>query len=161
MISTPLIVFTKQSLWLANYRDKKWIYIKKKQKKRSNVESAEQRRFHTKDAWAGVKFAHAWLVVRNSHMHGLLCEIRICLGCCAKFAFAWAAVRNSHSLGLLCEIHTCLGCCVKFALAWAAVQNLHMHGAVVFQRLYLPHLAPNHTRFEVLDSWLPELWNGI
>ena len=33
MISTTLIVFTKQSLWLANYRDKKGIYIKKYKRK--------------------------------------------------------------------------------------------------------------------------------
>ena len=50
MISTPLIVFTKQSLLLAKYKDKKGIYIKKIQKKRSHVESAEQRRFRTKVA---------------------------------------------------------------------------------------------------------------
>ena len=63
MISTPLIVFTKQSLWLANYKDKKGIYIKKTQKKRSHVESAEQRRFRTKVAWTihGAKFALAWV----------------------------------------------------------------------------------------------------
>ena len=35
---------------LANYKDKKGIYIKKIQKKRSHVESAEQRRFRTKVA---------------------------------------------------------------------------------------------------------------
>ena len=33
MISTPLIVFTKQSLWLANYKDKKGIYIKNTKEK--------------------------------------------------------------------------------------------------------------------------------
>ena len=91
------------------------------------MESVEQRRFRTKDTWAGAKFAHAWLVVRNSHMHGLLCEIRTCMGCCAKFAHAWLVVRNSH-----------------------------MYGAVVFQRPYLPHFSSkSYTVWSVgfLTSW--------
>ena len=82
MISTPLIVFTRQSLWLANYKDKKGIYIKKIQKKRSHVESSELRRFHTKVAWTiqGAKFALAWAG--------------------AKFALAWHFRMSSTK----CEI---------------------------------------------------------
>ena len=73
MISTPFIVFTKQILWLANYKDKKGICIKKIQKKRSHVESSEQRRFRTKVAWTiqGAKFALAW----HFRMNNTKCEI--------------------------------------------------------------------------------------
>ena len=89
MISTPLIVFTKQSLWFANYKDKNRIYTKKIQKKISHVESAEQRRFRTKVAWTiqgGNSHLHG--LVRNSHLHG------------AKFALAWHFRMNSTK----CEI---------------------------------------------------------
>ena len=71
MISTPIIVFTKQSLWFANYKDKNRIYIKKIQKKRSHMESAEQRRFLTKVSWAGAKFTLAW----HFRMNSTKCEI--------------------------------------------------------------------------------------
>ena len=104
-----------------------WKFIQKYLKKRSHVESAEQRRFCTKDAWAGANFAQGEGVVRNSHKLGLLCEIRTCMGCCAKFAHAWLVVRNSH-----------------------------MYGAVVFQRPYLPHFSSkSYTVWSVgfLTSW--------
>ena len=93
MISNPLIVFTKQSLWLANYKDKKGIYIKKIQKKRSHEEWTEQRRFRTKVAWTihGAKFVLAWI-------GGAKFALAWAGG--AKFALAWAGGA-------------------KFALAWA------------------------------------------
>ena len=56
-----------------------WKFIQKYLKKRSHVDSAEQRRFRTKDAWAGANFAQGEGVVRISHKLGLLCEIRTCL----------------------------------------------------------------------------------
>ena len=44
-----------------------WKFIQKYLKKRSHVELAKQRRFRTKDAWAGANFAQAEGVVRISH----------------------------------------------------------------------------------------------
>ena len=63
MISTPLIVFKKQSLWLANYKDKKGIYIKKY--KRKDLMWSRQNRgdFAPK--------SHEQYKVRNSHLHGI------------------------------------------------------------------------------------------
>ena len=81
-------------------------------------------------------------LVQNLHMLGWLCEIRTCMGCCVKFAHAWAAVRNSHMHGWLCEIRTCM-------------VQLSFKGHIFLIS------AQNHTRFEALDSWLPEIWNGI
>ena len=67
------------------------------QKKRSNVELVEQRKFHTKDAWAGAKFAHAWLVVRNSHMHGWLCEIRTCMVQLSSKGHIFLVLASNHT----------------------------------------------------------------
>ena len=47
-------------------------------------------------------------LVRISHKEKVLCEFHTRGRCCANFAQAWAVVRNSHMLGLLCEIRTCL-----------------------------------------------------
>ena len=55
------------------------------------MESAEQRRFHTKDAWAGAKFAQGEGVVRISHNGKELCEFRTSGRCCANFAQAWSS----------------------------------------------------------------------
>ena len=65
MISTPLIVFTKQSLWLANYKDNKGIYIKKYKRKDLMWSRQNREDFAPK--------SHG--LVRNSHLHGW-CEIR-------------------------------------------------------------------------------------
>ena len=43
------------------------------------MESAEQRRFRTKDAWAGANFAQGEGVVRISHKLKVLCEFRTSL----------------------------------------------------------------------------------
>ena len=72
MISTPLIVFTKQSLWLANYKDKKGIYIKKYKIKDLMWSRQNRGDFAPK--------SHEQYKVRNSHLHGL--------------------VRNSHLHGI-------------------------------------------------------------
>ena len=72
MISTSIIVFTKQSLWLANYKDKKGIYIKKY--KRKDLMWSRQNRGDF------VPKLHEQYMVRNSHLHGL--------------------VRNSHLHGI-------------------------------------------------------------
>ena len=53
------------------------------------MESAKQRRFHTKDAWAGANFAQGEGVVRISHKLKVLCE----------FHTSWGVVRISHELG--------------------------------------------------------------
>ena len=81
MISTPLIVFTKQSLWLANYKDKKGIYIKKH--KRKDLMWSRQNRgdFAPK--------LHEQYMVRNSHLHGLVWNSHL-----------HGLVRNSHLHGI-------------------------------------------------------------
>ena len=111
MISTPLIVFTKQSLWLANYRDKKGIYIKKY--KRKDLMWSRQNRGDFAPKTHGL--------VRNLHMHGWLCEIRTCLGCCAKFALAWAVVfRRPYLPHFSSKSYTVwrVGFLVSWALKW-------------------------------------------
>ena len=75
MISTPLIVFTKQSLWLANYKDKKRIYIKKYKRKDLMWSWQNRRDFAPK--------SHG--LVRNLHLHGLVWNSHL-------------LVRNSHLL---------------------------------------------------------------
>ena len=52
-------------------------------------------------------------------------------------------VQNSHMLGLLCEIRTCMVGCAKFALS---LMQLSSEGHIFLIS------APNHTRFEALDS---------
>ena len=65
MISTPLIVFTKQSLWLAKYKDKKGIYIKKNTKEKISCGVSR-----TED------------ISHQSRMNNTRCEIRTCKGWC-------------------------------------------------------------------------------
>ena len=79
MISTPLIVFTKQSLWLASYRDKKGIYIKKYIRK--DLMWSRQNRGDFAPKTHGL--------VRISHKEKVLCEFRT----------RWCVVRISHKLG--------------------------------------------------------------
>ena len=62
--------------------------------------------------------------------------VQILCECCASFAQA------SHKLKVLCEFRTSL-------------EQLSSEGHIFLIS------APNCTRFEALDSWLPELWNGI
>ena len=82
------------------------------------MESAEQRRFRTKDAWAGAKFALAWLVVRNSHLLGLLCEIRTCLAYCAKFALSLMQLSSEGHIFLF-QLQIVHGLSVGFLTSWA------------------------------------------
>ena len=51
-------------------------------------------------------------------------------------------VRVSHKLKVLCEFRTSL-------------EQLSSEGHIFLIS------TPNRARFEALDSWLPELWNGI
>ena len=75
MISTPLIVFTKQSLWLASHKDKKGIYIKKY--KRKDLMWSRQNRGDFTPKTHGL--------VRISHKEKVLCEFRTSWRCCANF----------------------------------------------------------------------------
>ena len=63
MISTPLIVFTKISLWFANYKDKNGIYIKKntKEKFSCGVDRTEE-------------------ISHQSRINNTWCEIRTFMG---------------------------------------------------------------------------------
>ena len=81
-------------------------------------------------------------LVRISHKEKVLCEFRTRGRCCANFAQGEGVVRISHKLKVLCEFRTSL-------------EQLSFEGHIFLIS------APNHTRFEELDSWLPKLWNGI
>ena len=67
---------------------------------------------------------------------------------CASFAHrshSWGGVRVSHTIRTaegVCEFRTSL-------------EQFSSEGHIFLVS------APNRTRFEALDSWLPELWNGI
>ena len=61
---------------------------------------------------------------------------------------AWAGAKFAQG-NVLCEFRTVL-CEFRTIL-----EQLSFEGHIFLI------LAPNHTRFEALDSWLPELWNGI
>ena len=65
MISTPLIVFTKQSPWLANYKDKKGIYVKKYKRKYLMWSRQNKGDFAPK--------SHEQYKVRNSHLAWCSC----------------------------------------------------------------------------------------
>ena len=85
-------------------------------------------------------------VVRVSHK---LRTTKVLCECCASFAQGshnWRCcasfAQGSHNLKVLCEFRTSL-------------EQLSSEGHIFFIS------APNRTRFKALDSWLPELWNGI
>ena len=67
MISTPLIVFTKQSLWLANYKDKKGIYIKKntKEKISCGVGRIEEISHQSRMGWCEIRTCMGWCKIRT------------------------------------------------------------------------------------------------
>ena len=59
---------------------------------------------------------------------------------------------------VLCEFRTTWRCCANFKVLCEfriSLEQLSSEGHIFLIS------APNHTRFEALDSWLPELWNGI
>ena len=67
------------------------------------------------------------------------------MGCCAKFK-------------VLCEFHTTWRCCANFKVLCefrTSLEQLSSEGHIFLIS------APNRTWFEALDSWLPEIWNGI
>ena len=67
MISTSLIVFTKQSLWLANYKDKKGIYITK-HKRKYLMWSRQNRGDFAPKLHGLVRNSHLLGLVQNSHL---------------------------------------------------------------------------------------------
>ena len=97
MISTSLIVFTKQGLWVANYKDKKGIYIKKY--KRKDLMWSRQNRgdFAPK--------SHEQYKVRNSHSHGLVRNSHLHEQYKVRNLPFWAPYTNGiyHYRHLICQ----------------------------------------------------------
>ena len=109
MISTPLIVFTKQSLWLANYRDKKGIYIKKY--KRKDLMWSRQNRgdFAPK--------LHEQYMVRNSHLHGLVRNSHL-VWAGAKFALSLMQLSSEGHIFLILAPKSYTVWSVGFLTSW-------------------------------------------
>ena len=87
MISSHLIVFIKQSLWVANYKDKKGIYIKKntKEKISCGVVRTEEISHQSRMGW---------------------CEIRTCLGWCEIRTYLMQLSSEGHIFLILAPNHT-------------------------------------------------------